>query len=138
MSALEDELIGQIALAGLPLPTRELVFAKDIGRRWRFDLSWPDRMIAAEVEGGTWSGGRHTRGSGFEKDCQKYNTATEMSWRVVRFTAGLIHSGEALSVLKRLLQAEDIDGGASGGCIIPRDGRNGEVETKSSMPRDVP
>lgn len=56
-------------------------------RQWRFDFSWPDKMVAVEMEGGTFQGGRHTRGKGFEGDCTKYNTATCMGWRILRFTA---------------------------------------------------
>lgn len=53
---------------------------------WRFDFAWPHRKIAVEIEGGTWSGGRHTRGKGFEGDCRKYNQATVEGWRVLRYT----------------------------------------------------
>lgn len=104
MSDLEDKFLAQIREAELPAPEREVAFAKSIGRRWRFDLAWPDRLLAAEVEGGTWAGGRHTRGSGFEKDCEKYNTAVEMGWAVVRFTSTMINSGAALATLTRLLE----------------------------------
>ncbi len=57
-------------------------------RRWRFDFAWPDQMVALEVEGGVWKGkfGGHTSGKGFTKDCDKYNTATAMGWRVFRIT----------------------------------------------------
>jgi very-short-patch-repair endonuclease len=60
-------------------------------------------LVAAEVEGGTWSGGRHTRGSGFEKDAEKYNEAANDGWRVLRFTGGMIQRGEALQQIERAL-----------------------------------
>ena len=70
-------------------------------RDWRFDFAWPDRGLAVEVEGGTWSGGRHTRGGGFEGDCEKYNAAALLGWKVLRFTGGMVESGLAAATLER-------------------------------------
>jgi very-short-patch-repair endonuclease len=53
-------------------------------RRWRFDMAFPEPKVAVEIEGGVWTGGRHVRGKGFRKDCEKYNTAAAMGWRVLR------------------------------------------------------
>ena len=61
-------------------------------RRWRFDFALPERMIAFEIEGGHWAGGRHTRGSGFAKDCEKYLEAALAGWTVVRLTAEQINT----------------------------------------------
>lgn len=58
-------------------------------RKWRFDAAWPEKMIAVEFEGGIWTGGRHTRGKGYENDCEKYNNALLLGWRVFRLTPGL-------------------------------------------------
>lgn len=55
-------------------------------RKWRFDFCWPDLKLAVEIEGGTWIQGRHSRGKGFEKDAEKYNTAAMLGWLVLRFT----------------------------------------------------
>jgi hypothetical protein len=88
---------------GLPMPVTEHRFSP--GRKWRFDFAFPDRMLAVEVEGGVWNRGRHTRGAGFEKDCEKYNHAAALGWRVVRFTPGMIASGEAIRFLAALIQA---------------------------------
>ena len=54
-------------------------------RRWRFDYAFPDAMLAVEIEGGVWIKGRHTRGAGYVNDMEKYNTAIEMGWRVLRY-----------------------------------------------------
>ncbi len=67
---------------GLSAPVAELQF--EPLRRWRFDYSWPEAKIALEVEGGIWSGGRHTRGKGFIGDMAKYNHAARLGWRVLR------------------------------------------------------
>jgi very-short-patch-repair endonuclease len=68
-----------------PMPRRQYCFHP--ARRWRFDFAWPDAMVAVEVEGGVWTGGRHTRGAGFQADCRKYNAAVLLGWRVLRYTA---------------------------------------------------
>src|SRR5262245_35166964 len=101
MSRLEETLALQIRAAKLPRPEREFRFRPS--RRWRFDFCWPVQRVACEVEGGVWSGGRHTRGRGFEHDAAKYNAATLEGWRVLRVTAGMIRSGEALTTLEQAL-----------------------------------
>lgn len=100
-SHLEELLAIQIHAANLPEPEREYQFCK--GRRWRFDFAWPEHRIAAEVEGGIWTGGRHTRGSGFEKDCEKYNTAALLGWTVLRFTGGMVDHAVAVQTLGAIL-----------------------------------
>lgn len=101
MSDLEAELLWQIKAAGLPEVEMEYRFAPP--RRWRFDFSWPDRMVACEVEGATWSGGRHTRGSGFEADAEKYAEAALAGWLVLRVTGGMVKDGRAIALLERAL-----------------------------------
>jgi hypothetical protein len=72
-------------------------------RRWRFDLAWPDELLAAEVDGGSWVGGRHTSGAGFEADCVKLSEAAALGWRVLRLTPRMIDDGRALDLLERAL-----------------------------------
>jgi hypothetical protein len=90
---------------GVPTPTLEHRFAKSLKRQWRFDLCWPEYMIALEVEGAIWTQGRHTRGKGYEADCLKYSTAAILGWRVLRVTYGMIERGEATDLVKRALSA---------------------------------
>lgn len=72
---------------------REFKFCPD--RKWRADFRISDTKILVEVEGGIWSGGRHTRGSGFEKDCEKYNWAAANGWIVLRYSTRQVMAGEA-------------------------------------------
>jgi very-short-patch-repair endonuclease len=102
MSEAEELFSFQCRAYGLPEPEREHRFHKI--RKWRLDFAWPEQRLAAEIEGGTWAGGRHTRGSGFERDCQKYNTAALQGWRVFRFTSGMVASGEAVATIHAALQ----------------------------------
>jgi very-short-patch-repair endonuclease len=54
-------------------------------RKWRFDFADVENKIAIEIEGGVWTRGRHTRGSGYIKDVEKYNAATVCGWKVLRY-----------------------------------------------------
>lgn len=90
----------QIRAVGLPRPVEEYRFCK---RRWRFDLAWVDRKLAVEIEGGVYSHGRHTRGKGFTRDCEKYNEAVILGWRVLRVTTGMVNDGTALTYVERAL-----------------------------------
>ena len=100
-SELEWRLLNRIEHAGLPMPTPEHRFAPP--RRWRFDFAWVEQWVAVEVEGGTWTSGRHVRGAGYDNDCEKYDEAVLMGWRILRFTAHHIDCGYAIETLKRAL-----------------------------------
>lgn len=69
-------------------------------RRWRFDYAIPEHKIALEVEGGVWTGGRHTSPKGFLGDIEKYNTATLMGWRVFRTTPDELYKLSTINIIK--------------------------------------
>ncbi len=74
-------------------------------RRWRFDYAIPEHKIALEVEGGVWTGGRHTSPKGFLNDMEKYNTATMMGWRVLRTTPKELYSNATMDMIKAAIIA---------------------------------
>lgn len=86
--------------AGIPPPEAEYRFHPT--RRWRWDYCWPDEMIAIEIQGGTWSQGRHTRGAGYANDVEKLNEGVLHGWRVLWFTTEMIEDGSAVAMLRRL------------------------------------
>ena len=102
MSDLEDALDFQIRAVGLPEPGREWRFHPT--RKWRFDLARPDLLLAVEVDGGTWTQGRHTRGFGYRLDCEKMNEAQLLGWRVLRVTRGMIEDGTAIRTIERAFE----------------------------------
>ena len=87
-SRLEQRFMALWELADCPPLEREYRF--DEVRRWRFDFAHPVSMVAIEIEGGTYSGGRHTRHEGYTADCEKYNYAQMGGWQVYRLTASMI------------------------------------------------
>jgi very-short-patch-repair endonuclease len=81
----------------------------DVKRRWRFDFAIPlgliaNKTLAVEIDGGTWSNGRHNRGSGFEKDRERDAAAMMSGWRVLRVTTNQVKSGKALEWVKALIE----------------------------------
>lgn len=78
-------------------------------RKWRFDFvigDFPSMMkIAVEVEGGVYSNGRHTRGSGYSADLVKYNTAILCGWKVLRYTTKQINT-EVIEQIKYLVEMQ--------------------------------
>lgn len=70
-------------------------------RRWRFDYAVPSLMVALEVEGGVWTGGRHTSPRGFLNDIEKYNAAALLGWTVVRTTPDRLLT-EGVELIKKL------------------------------------
>lgn len=121
MSGLEDHLAFQLRAANLPEPEREYRFGataaggpgKGLRQRlaqaglkdWRFDFAWPDLMLAVEVEGGGWVGGRHNRGEGFLEDLRKYQAGQRLGWTIYRTAGELIGTGETLETIEQLIEA---------------------------------
>lgn len=79
-----QSLMVLLKMHGVPECEREFRFHPV--RKWRFDFAWPEKKVAIEIEGAVWTGGRHTRGAGYVKDCEKYNAAAELGWVVLRYT----------------------------------------------------
>lgn len=74
-------------MLGRDLPACETEYRFHPPRLWRLDFCWPDQKVAVEIEGSVWTNGRHTRGSGFTKDLEKYNQLTLDGFRLLRFTS---------------------------------------------------
>jgi very-short-patch-repair endonuclease len=96
-----DGLVTQIKQLGWREPVREHRFHHV--RMWRFDLAWPDYHLAVEVDGGGFVGGRHGRGMGIEKDCEKLAHAVIDGWRVMRVTPTQIRKGLAIQWVGQML-----------------------------------
>ena len=105
MSALEDSFEFQLKAFKLLGYEREHRFHPT--RKWRFDFSFKESLLAIELHGAIYTNGRHTRGAGVEADMIKINTAQEMGWTVLCFSAGIVKSGEAVAQVGRMLKARN-------------------------------
>jgi very-short-patch-repair endonuclease len=113
---LEGMLAEKIAAAGLPAPQRQSrVPWAGTGRRFRADLLFPDQKLIIEVDGGTWSGGRHTSGAGYDRDCIKQNLALLNGYSTMRYTSRMVRDGTALEFIRRKLNngvGSELDSGS--------------------------
>lgn len=106
MSDLEDAFVHYwtiFASPAAPLFVREFQFAKP-DRKWAADFAWPEQKLLVECEGGTFTNGRHVRTYGYDADCEKYNQALMMGYRVLRYTSGMI-SRDPISVIGQVCAA---------------------------------
>ncbi len=102
MSDLEAALDFQLKALKIGGYEREVKFHPE--RKWRGDFVWGrPAMLIVEVEGGTYSGGRHVRGKGFEQDREKDHAAILLGFVVLRFTGSQVKSGEAVDVISTYL-----------------------------------
>lgn len=97
----ERALETQLRQVGIGDWVRELQPVPERG--WRVDFAWPTEQLAVEVEGGTWTAGRHSRGKGFEADCRKYNELAIRGWLVIRVTTDMVTDGRAIALITRAL-----------------------------------
>jgi very-short-patch-repair endonuclease len=73
-------------------------------RRWRADYALVDAKVLIELEGGIYSGGRHSRASGFLADVEKYNAASMLGFVVLRLGTGQVdhqHVTEIIDWLRK-------------------------------------
>lgn len=118
----EARLMQQMQLAGITDYVREHQFHP--ARRWRLDFAWPSHKLAVEVEGGTFSGGRHTRGTGYRRDIEKYNQLCLQGWHLLRFTTEMVKAGEATGLITDMLCGLSM---AAKSAKIPHQERHGAI-----------
>ncbi len=96
----EAKLAGELKTLKIEFE-QEFKFHPD--RKWKADFHLVDKKILVEVEGGIWSGGRHTRGKGYLGDLEKYNAATMMGFQVIRFSTDQVKSGHAIQQIEKMV-----------------------------------
>ena len=107
VKGVKVESVGEAALIQ-QLKTLKIEFEQEFQfhttRKWRADFHIKNTKLLIEVEGGIWSGGRHTRGKGYLGDMEKYNAATMMGFQVLRFSTEQVTSGFAIKQIEGLVK----------------------------------
>jgi very-short-patch-repair endonuclease len=98
---LENKFEVQMKARGLGGYVRQHKFHPT--RKWAFDFAFPEEKLAVEIEGGKWIRGRHQRPTGFQSDIEKYNEATRLGWRVLRFTGDDLNDCKAIDTVCEVL-----------------------------------
>lgn len=83
-SALEGRVHRAIVAAGVPQPVRQHQAVVD-GRVRLLDLAWPPVLLAVQVDGYRWHGGRRR----FDDDRWLDSALAELGWLVVRVTSAM-------------------------------------------------
>lgn len=99
---IEDIMLEQIDVFGLPPPTREFQFLPT--RKFSADFAWEQYRFILEVDGGVFkpkSG--HTSGVGYTRDRERDALAMCEGWSVLRVTSEQVRSGAAILWLKQIL-----------------------------------
>jgi hypothetical protein len=102
LSALEDQFLKQWDKAtGIPLereysdiPAWEADFEQRYAKskrskRYRLDFAHPESRTGIEIQGAVYSRGRHVTGSGYERDCRKYNLSYTSGWAIFLLSAAM-------------------------------------------------
>lgn len=103
MSKLEKLLCEKLKEEGISFKTQPKLIP---GRQFKTDIFIPPHIVI-EVEGGVWTGGRHTRGSGFVKDIEKYNLYTLNGYKLLRFSSSELtkkNLPKTISTIKQLIE----------------------------------
>jgi hypothetical protein len=97
-------LRGWLKLWGFPLWEDE--YRWHDARRYRFDVAWPEWLMAVEVDGGIWvsGGGGHNRGAAYERDRRRDLLAASVGWSVVRVTPGMLKRGGCVGLVASALR----------------------------------
>ena len=106
-SALENLFAMQLDAAGLTGYVRE--YQAIPGRKFRFDFAFMKERLLVEINGGTYSKGAHSTGTGINRDYEKGNLAVLNGWRVLSFDTKMVKSGAALEVVEQFLRGENAD-----------------------------
>jgi hypothetical protein len=68
-------------------------------KRYRLDFAHLSSKTGVEIQGGVYNRGRHVTGSGYERDCRKYNLAYTSRWTIFLLTSSMAKDSEWLATI---------------------------------------
>ena len=68
-------------------------------KRYRLDFAHLSSKTGIEIQGGVYNRGRHVTGSGYERDCRKYNLAYTSRWTIFLLTSTMAKDSEWLAMI---------------------------------------
>ena len=103
-SALEELFAHQLAAPGLTGYLRAYPAVQR--RKFRWDFCWEKENVRllVEINGGTFTKGGHSTGTGIRRDYEKNNLAQLAGWRCLMFDGKMVRSGEAVEMVRKALQ----------------------------------
>lgn len=113
MSALEDQFLGlwqahypQLILerefsdiVAWELDYQERYSRSKRSKRYRLDFAHSNSRTGIEIQGGVYNRGRHVTGSGYERDCKKYNLAYTSGWTIFLLTSTMAKDANWLALI---------------------------------------
>lgn len=103
-SELEDIFAMQLDAVGLDGYVRE--YQAIPGRRFRFDFAFIRENLLIEINGGTFTRGGHSTGTGIRRDYTKQNLCQIAGYKLLTFDADMVKSGQALDFTERMLRGD--------------------------------
>jgi hypothetical protein len=74
-------------------------------KRYRLDFAHLSSKTGVEIQGGVYNRGRHVTGSGYERDCRKYNLAYTSRWTIFLLTSTMAKDSEWLATIAAHVRA---------------------------------
>jgi very-short-patch-repair endonuclease len=71
---------------------------------YRLDFAWLGPKVCAEVQGGIYINGAHTRPQGYAHDRRRMNRLVIAGWRVLEYTPEVVRSGDAAAEIVQFLK----------------------------------
>jgi hypothetical protein len=98
---LRRRFVAHCRAKGLPEPVPEHRFHPT--RKWRMDFAWLAERVYLEMQGGVWTEGYHTRGSGFVIGMEKNNEAALLGWRLLQVQPVDLFTDETMRLIEGVL-----------------------------------